>query len=77
MNRNDAINRLGGRKAAAEWLGVKPHALSNWEVDAEGNLVSRAVCDAVLAALVRQNIAWRRANGVEVDPGEFALAELP
>jgi predicted transcriptional regulator len=77
MNRNDAINRLGGIKAAAEWLGMTPHAVSNWAVDDEGNLTSRRVCDAILAALVRQHIAQRVKAGVPVDPDEFALAELP
>jgi hypothetical protein len=77
MNRNDAINRLGGIKHAAEWLDMTPHAISNWAVDADGNITSRRVCDAILAALVRQNVAARVRDGVEVDPGEFALTELP
>lgn len=77
MNRNDAINRLGGIKAAAEWLDMTPHAISNWRVDEHGNLTSRKVCDAILAALVRQHIAQRVKEGIPVDPTEFALAELP
>lgn len=77
MNRNDAINRLGGIKSAAEWLDMTPHAISNWRVDSEGNIASRRVCDAILAALVRQNVAQRVKAGVPVDADEFALTELP
>lgn len=77
MNRIDAIKRLGGIKEAAKWLGMTEHAISNWKVDEAGNLTSRKVCDAILAALVRQHIAQRVKAGVPVDPEEFALAELP
>jgi hypothetical protein len=39
---------------AARWLGMTAHAVANWQVDKDDNLLSRRVCDAILAALVRK-----------------------
>jgi hypothetical protein len=77
MNRNEALNRLGGIKHAAKWLDMTPHAISNWAVDDEGNLTSRRVCDAILAALLRMHVAQRRKTANPVDADIDALTELP
>lgn len=74
MKRRTAIELLGGITGAAHWLGVTPHAISNWQVDADDNLVGRRVCDSVLAGLTRK----LHADGVLATEPEFAdLFELP
>jgi len=54
MKRKAAIALFGDVHTTARWLGMTAHAVANWQVDEDDNLLSRRVCDAILAALVRK-----------------------
>jgi len=76
MNRDKAINELGGHASAAKWLACSPRSISNWETDEQGNLTGRRVVDAILAALVRKHAAELAAEGKVLDI-EPHLLEVP
>lgn len=63
MKKHTAVHVLGGTMAAAaRAMGLRKQTVTSWRTDAHGNLVSRHVCDMVLATLVRQNYKHRAGN---------------
>lgn len=77
MKRTHALGLLGGREAAAKWLGCTPHSISNWQVDGEDNITSARVRDSIVAAMVRKHASEALARGEVLHAHEAALLDLP
>lgn len=76
MKRTLALGLLGGREAAAKWLGCTAHSISNWTVDSDDHLTSPRVRDSIVAALVRKHACERLARGDAIDPREAELLDI-
>lgn len=79
LNKDVVLRLFGGRTIhVAEAIGCSRQSISEWRVDKHGNLLSREICDAVLAAMVRANYAHRAANpdGMRWEFDESVLDDL-
>ena len=61
---------------AAKLLGLAPKTVRNWAVDDYGNVCSRRVLDAAIAAMVRSHVARLRAGQEPLEVSQRDLLAL-